>query len=100
MLVCTFPEIQATRTRTRTSTPTFRCKHRPGSLIRRRIWTGLPVDRWRRRQNWSGRDVPRWSFPEYDRLWEQAATELGAVKRATLYMAMNVMSLRMMLWCD
>jgi peptide/nickel transport system substrate-binding protein len=41
--------------------------------------------------NWSGRNIPRWASPAYDQLWQQAATELDAVKRAALYMALNDM---------
>jgi peptide/nickel transport system substrate-binding protein len=43
----------------------------------------------RKANQWSGRNVVRWSNADYDRLWNQAATELDPVKRATLFIAMN-----------
>ena len=39
--------------------------------------------------NWSGQNIVRWSNAEYDRLWRQAKTELGAVKRAALFIRKN-----------
>jgi peptide/nickel transport system substrate-binding protein len=39
--------------------------------------------------NWSGRNVVRWSNPDYDRLWQQAETELDPVRRAALIIRMN-----------
>jgi peptide/nickel transport system substrate-binding protein len=43
----------------------------------------------RKANNWSGLNVVRWVNAEYDRLWKQAAQELDAVKRATLFIRMN-----------
>jgi peptide/nickel transport system substrate-binding protein len=43
----------------------------------------------RKANNWSGQNVVRWSSSKYDELWQQAATELDPVKRATLFIAMN-----------
>ena len=39
--------------------------------------------------NWAGQNIVRWSNAEYDRLWQQAKTELDAVKRAALFIRMN-----------
>ena len=39
--------------------------------------------------NWTGQNIVRWSNAEYDRLWQQAKTELDAVKRAALFIRMN-----------
>jgi peptide/nickel transport system substrate-binding protein len=39
--------------------------------------------------NWTGQNVVRWANAEYDRLWQQAATELDPVKRAALFIRMN-----------
>jgi peptide/nickel transport system substrate-binding protein len=39
--------------------------------------------------NWTGGNVPRWVNAEYDRLWQQAATELDAVRRGDLCIRMN-----------
>src|SRR5262249_47719066 len=39
--------------------------------------------------HWAGRNVVRWANAEYDRLWQQAATELDPVKRAALFIRMN-----------
>jgi peptide/nickel transport system substrate-binding protein len=39
--------------------------------------------------NWAGRNVVRWAHAAYDRLWQQAATELDPGKRATLFIHMN-----------
>jgi len=39
--------------------------------------------------NWTGRNVVRWANAEYDRLWQQARTELDPVKRAALFIRMN-----------
>jgi peptide/nickel transport system substrate-binding protein len=38
---------------------------------------------------WSGRNFSRYSNPEYDKLWDQAATEIDAQKRAQLFIQMN-----------
>jgi peptide/nickel transport system substrate-binding protein len=43
----------------------------------------------RRANNWSGQNVVRWVNATYDRLWQEAATELDPVKRAALFIAMN-----------
>src|SRR5215467_3136366 len=34
--------------------------------------------------NWTGRNVMRWASAEFDRLWQQAKTELDPAKRAAL----------------
>jgi len=39
--------------------------------------------------NWGGRNWVRWANVEYDRLWQQARTELDPVKRAALFIRMN-----------
>jgi peptide/nickel transport system substrate-binding protein len=39
--------------------------------------------------NWSGRNITRWANEEYDRLWNQAETELDPTKRAALIIRMN-----------
>jgi peptide/nickel transport system substrate-binding protein len=39
--------------------------------------------------NWAGRNVVRWANAEYDRLWQQAKTELDPAKRAALFIRMN-----------
>src|SRR5882724_1545753 len=39
--------------------------------------------------NWTGQNVVRWANAEYDRLWQQAKTELDPVKRAALFIRMN-----------
>ncbi len=39
--------------------------------------------------NWAGRNVVRWANAEYDRLWQEAWTELDPVKRAALFIRMN-----------
>jgi peptide/nickel transport system substrate-binding protein len=39
--------------------------------------------------NWAGRNVVRWANAEYDRLWQQAKTELDPVTRAALFIRMN-----------
>ena len=36
-----------------------------------------------------GLNFMRWANAEYDRLWQQAATELDPVKRAALFIRMN-----------
>ena len=38
---------------------------------------------------WTGRNAVRWANAEYDRLWQQAKTELDPVKRAALFIRMN-----------
>ena len=43
----------------------------------------------RRANNWSGQNVVRWVNATYDRLWQEAATELDPVKRAALFIGMN-----------
>ncbi|MDQ6629221.1 MAG: peptide ABC transporter substrate-binding protein, partial [Pseudomonadota bacterium] len=40
---------------------------------------------------WQGRNISRWSNPEYDKLFDAAASELDPVKRAALYIRMNDM---------
>jgi peptide/nickel transport system substrate-binding protein len=42
-----------------------------------------------RANHWAGRNIVRWANAEYDRLWQQAATELDPAKRATLFIRMN-----------
>jgi peptide/nickel transport system substrate-binding protein len=39
--------------------------------------------------NWAGQNRVRWANAEYDRLWEEARTELDPVKRAALVIRMN-----------
>jgi peptide/nickel transport system substrate-binding protein len=39
--------------------------------------------------NWAGKNTVRWSNAEYDRLWQQAKTELDPIKRAALFIRMN-----------
>jgi peptide/nickel transport system substrate-binding protein len=39
--------------------------------------------------NWAGRNSVRWANAAYDRLWQQARTELDPVKRAALFIRMN-----------
>ncbi|HLZ70178.1 MAG TPA: peptide ABC transporter substrate-binding protein [Dehalococcoidia bacterium] len=41
--------------------------------------------------NWSGTNVMRYINPAFDQIWEQAATELDAIKRADLFKKMNEM---------
>jgi peptide/nickel transport system substrate-binding protein len=43
----------------------------------------------RKANNWAGQNVVRWVNAEYDRLWNQAATELDMDKRAALFIRMN-----------
>ena len=43
----------------------------------------------RKANNWAGQNVVRWVNAEYDRLWNQAATELDPDKRAALFIRMN-----------
>ena len=43
----------------------------------------------RKANNWAGQNVVRWVSAAYDRLWKQAAVELDAMKRATLFIGMN-----------
>ena len=38
---------------------------------------------------WQGRNIVRWRSAEYDRLYNEAATELDPVKRAATYIRMN-----------
>jgi peptide/nickel transport system substrate-binding protein len=38
---------------------------------------------------WTGWNMVRWANAEYDRLWQQAKTELDPVKRAALFIRMN-----------
>jgi peptide/nickel transport system substrate-binding protein len=38
---------------------------------------------------WTGRNAVRWANAAYDRLWQQAKTELDPVKRAALIIHMN-----------
>jgi peptide/nickel transport system substrate-binding protein len=42
-----------------------------------------------RANHWAGRNIVRWANAEYDRLWQQAATELDPAKRAALFIGMN-----------
>ena len=39
--------------------------------------------------NWSGRNTSRYCNPEYDRLWQQAKTELDPEKRKQIFIKMN-----------
>jgi len=39
--------------------------------------------------NWSGRNYQRYSNPDYDKLWDQAKSEIDAPKRAQLFIQMN-----------
>ena len=39
--------------------------------------------------SWSGRNYSRYNNPEYDKLWDQAVSELDAEKRAQLFIQMN-----------
>ena len=39
--------------------------------------------------NWAGQNRVRWANAEFDRLWEEARTELDPVKRAALFIRMN-----------
>jgi peptide/nickel transport system substrate-binding protein len=39
--------------------------------------------------NWTGGNVRRWANAEFDRLWQQAKTELDPAKRAALFIRMN-----------
>jgi peptide/nickel transport system substrate-binding protein len=39
--------------------------------------------------NWAGQNAVRWANAEYDRLWQEARTELDPVKRAALFIRMN-----------
>jgi len=38
---------------------------------------------------WQGRNITRWQNPDYDKLWNAAATELDPVKRAAMFIKMN-----------
>jgi peptide/nickel transport system substrate-binding protein len=42
-----------------------------------------------RANNWMGLNIMRWANAEYDRLWQQARTELDPLKRAALFIRMN-----------
>lgn len=42
-----------------------------------------------RQNKWQGRNITRWQNQDYDKLWNQAASELDPVKRAALFIAMN-----------
>jgi len=50
-------------------------------------WTSWQVAQ--KANNWAGRNIERYQNPEYDRLWNQARTELDPVKRAELIKRMN-----------
>jgi peptide/nickel transport system substrate-binding protein len=52
-------------------------------------WTSWQVAQ--KANNWSGRNIERYQNPEYDRLWNQARTEMDPVKRAELIKRMNQM---------
>lgn len=66
------------------------------------MFTGTPVidpqsdmTRWHSRHiaskanTWSGRNYQRYANPEYDKLWDQAQSELDPEKRAGLFKQMN-----------
>ena len=40
---------------------------------------------------WQGRNITRWQNPDYDKLWNEAASELDPVKRAAMFIKMNNM---------
>ena len=47
-----------------------------------------------RANKWQGRNVTRWRSDEYDRLYDAAETELDPVKRAALFVKMNDLLIR------
>ncbi len=52
-------------------------------------WTSWQVAQ--KANKWAGRNIERYQNPEYDRLWNQARTELDPVKRAEIIRRMNQM---------
>jgi peptide/nickel transport system substrate-binding protein len=42
-----------------------------------------------RANKWQGRNVTRWKSSQYDKLYDQADSELDPVKRAALFIRMN-----------
>jgi ABC-type transport system substrate-binding protein len=57
----------------------------PQGLMRSFVSWEIP----QKANKWTGWNMVRWANAEYDRLWQQAKTELDPVKRAALFIRMN-----------
>ena len=57
----------------------------PQGFMRQFVSWAIP----QKANNWAGQNAERWANAAYDRLWQEARTELDPVKRAALFIRMN-----------